>query len=177
MHYKSLFPSKYVAASDLHGQDAPVQIVKIVQEEVGETKDVRPVLFFAGCQKGMVLNATNAKRIVRMYGEETDLWLGKTIVLYESETEFKGETVPCIRVRDTTKSALGAATTATRTLSPEAAADFDAMKAKLEADLAALTAKQAGTATSINPVEQLMGHSPNGQHVAASVGGAGGPRF
>lgn len=182
MHYKALFPSKYVAAADLMGQDVSVTIAKIITEEVGQTKDVRPILFFSGHQKGMVLNATNAKRIVRMYGEDTDGWIGKTITLYESETEFQGDTVPCIRVRDKSQGgAIGAiASAATRQLSTTEADDYAAMKAKLQSEIDALEAKKseaAAPATPTNPVEKLLGSAPNGQHAAAPVGGGASPRF
>ena len=99
MNFRTLFPSDYVAASDLCRQDVTVVIASITQEEVGESKDLLPVLRFAGMKKGMVLNRTNAKRIAAMYGNDCDGWVGKPITLYESETEFRGETVPCIRVR------------------------------------------------------------------------------
>jgi hypothetical protein len=100
MHINSLFPSKYVAASDLPG-DVAVTIAKIEIEEVGQDKEPRPVLYFYGKGKGMVLNKTNANRIKAMYGSEVNLWVGQSITLYPSETEFAGETVPCIRVRQT----------------------------------------------------------------------------
>lgn len=187
MHYKYLFPSKYVAAADLLGQQVAVQIVKVVTEEVGQTKDVRPVLYFSGYQKGMVLNVTNAKRIVRMYGEDSEGWIGKTITLYESETEFAGETVPCIRVVDSTKVHPGLATSAapqTRQISDGDAEDYAAMKAKLQAEIEALEAKKAGAsqaaapaAPATNPVEKLLSSAPNGQHEAAPVGGGARPRF
>jgi hypothetical protein len=46
-----------------------------------------------------VLNRTNAKRIAKLYGPDTDKWLGKPITLYPSECDFGDETVPCLRVR------------------------------------------------------------------------------
>jgi hypothetical protein len=99
MNVNSLFPSKYVAAGDLMGQDVAVVISGIKQEEVGEDEKRLPVLYFVGMKKGMVLNRTNAKRIAELYGAETDAWIGKTITLYPSETEYAGDTVPCLRVR------------------------------------------------------------------------------
>jgi hypothetical protein len=55
---------------------------------------------FQEFDRGMVINRTNLKRIIAMYGNETDTWVGKRITLYESETDFNGRTVPCIRVRE-----------------------------------------------------------------------------
>ena len=98
MNINSMFPSKYVAAADLNGMEVPVEIARITPESMPEGES-RPVVYFAGMQKGMVLNRTNAKRIEALHGSETNNWIGARIVLYPSETEFKGDTVPCIRVR------------------------------------------------------------------------------
>ena len=94
-----LFPSKFVAAGDLPAAGVEVQIEKWAFEKVGIEQEQRPILFFLGKQKGMVLNVTNANRIAEMYGTEVDAWCGKTIHIYPSETDFAGKTVPCIRVR------------------------------------------------------------------------------
>lgn len=99
MNSRSMFPSKFVAASDLCGQDVSVVIAGIKIEAVGTDEEQRPVVYFQGMQKGMVLNRTNARRIEALYGTETDGWVGRPITLYPSETEFGGDTVPCIRVR------------------------------------------------------------------------------
>lgn len=99
-NFALLFPSKWLAAADLEGQDKPVQIKQIVaSEEVGQSKDKRPILYFNGVVKGMVLNKTNAKRIAKLYGADTDEWVGEWITLYPSECDFGDETVPCLRVR------------------------------------------------------------------------------
>jgi hypothetical protein len=95
-----LFPSKYLAAIDLNGNDHDVKIQSLTpSEEVGQKKDKKPIVYFEGITKGLVLNKTNAKRIVKLYGNETDNWIGKTITLYPSECDYGDETVPCIRVR------------------------------------------------------------------------------
>lgn len=99
MNYNALYPSKYVAASDLGGQDYTVVIARVTVEKVGTEEEDRGVVYFVGCTKGMVLNRTNGKRIAALYGPETDAWVGRAITLYPSETEFGGDTVPCIRVR------------------------------------------------------------------------------
>lgn len=99
-HINSLFPSQYVAAADLQQQDVNVQIQTLKFEKVGSDQEERPVLFFNGMGKGMVMNKTNARRIAKLYGSEVESWFGKWITLYESETDFAGETVPCIRVRE-----------------------------------------------------------------------------
>ena len=54
----NVFPSKYLKAGDLDGHAVAVTISHIAMEEVGQG-DVKPVLFFAGKEKGLVLNKTN----------------------------------------------------------------------------------------------------------------------
>ncbi len=101
MDFRSLFPSNYISAADLEGQDRVVVIARIVaSEEVGQKKEKRPILYFAGIQKGLVLNKTNGKRIAKLHSNDTDSWIGKAVTLYPSECDFGDETVPCVRVRD-----------------------------------------------------------------------------
>lgn len=95
-----IFPSRYLKAGDLDGREITVTIKEVKLENVGQTKESKPVLYFRGAQKGLVLNITNSKRIAMMAGsKDTDDWVGQRIILYPTETEFGGETVDCIRVK------------------------------------------------------------------------------
>lgn len=97
MRVADLFPSKFVTASDLRGQVIDCTISRVTLEELDGKK--KPVLWFAGASKGLMLNKTNAKVIARMHGEELTAWAGRSISIYPSECSFKGEIVPCIRVK------------------------------------------------------------------------------
>lgn len=101
MKILSMFPSKYLKAADLGDLPHDVTINRVETGLVGEGDDEeeRPVVFFNEYAKGLVLNVTNAKRIQKLYGDETDDWPGQRITICASECEFKGDTVPCIRVR------------------------------------------------------------------------------
>jgi hypothetical protein len=69
-------------------------------EPVGQKREMKPVLYFTGKDKGMVLNKTNAKNIANLIGSfETDEWIGFRIRLYATNVEFQGETVESIRVK------------------------------------------------------------------------------
>lgn len=46
------------------------------------------------------LNATNRKTIQQLYGNRPQDWVGKLITLYPSQTDMAGQTVDCIRVRN-----------------------------------------------------------------------------
>lgn len=94
------FPSKYLKAADLGSGDVAVTIKEVRIEAVGQTKQDKPILYFKGAPKGLVLNQTNSKRIASIArSNDTDDWKGVKIVLYSTETEFQGDTVDCIRVR------------------------------------------------------------------------------
>lgn len=99
MRISELHPSKYVAEADLGGKPRVMVMRDLGFEEVGQNKDRKPVLYFEKAQKGLVLNKTNTNKIAGIYGADTDDWMGHPIELYPSETDFQGETVPCIRVR------------------------------------------------------------------------------
>jgi RNA polymerase subunit RPABC4/transcription elongation factor Spt4 len=100
MDAKTIFPSKYIKAEDLQGKSVTVQIAAIEIEEIGKQKDRRPVLYFRGKEKGMVLNKTNVNKICEILGtSETDEWFGGLIVIYPTEVEFSGAMTMAIRVR------------------------------------------------------------------------------
>lgn len=99
MKIGSAFPSKYIKAADLQGRAVVCTIREVRQEDIGDGEK-KPVLYFEGKEKGMVLNRTNAKSIASACGsDETDDWPGCQIEIYPTETDFQGERVDCIRVR------------------------------------------------------------------------------
>ena len=98
MNINAVFPSKYVKCHDLKGQDLTLTIKSVTIEKMRD-QDERPVVYFSGATKGLVLNKTNAGTISNMYGCNTDNWIGKPISLHPTECEAFGEIVECIRVR------------------------------------------------------------------------------
>lgn len=102
MNVNDAFPSKTLKAGDLNGNNVTVVIAHVEVERVGSGKDAetKPVVYFRGKSKGLVLNKTNSRRITEIAGTpETDEWKGVTIILYPTETEYQGETVDCIRIK------------------------------------------------------------------------------
>jgi hypothetical protein len=94
------FPSQYLNASDLRGGQPTVTIQRVEFEPVGQKKEMKPVVYFAGKSKGMVLNKTNSKTIVNLTGSpETNDWSGFAIKLYSCTVEFQGEPVESIRIK------------------------------------------------------------------------------
>ncbi len=101
MNIEQSFPSNYVKASDLNGKPSLLTIRTCVREELGQgnDKEKKPVLYFKEAQKGLVLNKTNANVIADAYGKMTEDWEGKTVEVYPTRVEFRGNLVDGIRVR------------------------------------------------------------------------------
>ena len=97
-----MYDSEYLASWDLDG-DVTVTISKVIAGEVGghkgEEKEKRPLVYFRGAAKAMVLNKTNGRTIAGMYGKDTDNWIGKAITLFVGSCEAFGETMDCLRIR------------------------------------------------------------------------------
>jgi hypothetical protein len=93
------FPSKYLRASDIGEQRPVVTIERVEMEPVGQSREMKPVVYFRGKDKGVVLNKTNAKKVIALAGgsTETDAWIGVQIRLYATEVPFQGEMVEAIR--------------------------------------------------------------------------------
>lgn len=97
MNINDAYPSNYLKAHDLQGRTVNVVMDRVGFEKIGS--DEKPVLYFQGKEKGLVLNKTNANNIAHVYGPETDGWRGQSITLFEAMVDFRGETVAAIRVR------------------------------------------------------------------------------
>lgn len=97
MNINDQFPSKFLKAADLNGNQIVVTIKDCIVESIGEDK--RPVLYFAGKEKGVILNKTNATNVSEAYGPDTDEWTGKKVVLYTAYVDFQGRSVESIRIR------------------------------------------------------------------------------
>ena len=97
MRISEAFPSNYLRAADLMGKQIKVVVARVEMENIGD--DVKPVLYFHGKDKGVVLNKTNANNIALAYGDDTDNWTGAEIILYETMVDFQGRSVAAIRVR------------------------------------------------------------------------------
>ena len=99
MRINEAFSGKYFAAADLE-QPLVVVMANVEIQDVGQdAPDRKPVVYFHGQGKGLVLNQTNFKTLADLHGAESDEWAGKQCELYQTTTEFKGKTVPCVRIR------------------------------------------------------------------------------
>ena len=97
MLISSEFPSKYLKADDLQGREVRVIMANVEREKLGD--DAKPVLYFKGKDKGVVLNKTNAKTISDAYGDDTEDWFGQPLILFSVMVSFQGNVGPAIRCR------------------------------------------------------------------------------
>ena len=97
MNINEAFPSSYLKAADLQGREATVRIDRLEFEKVGD--DTKPVLYFQGKDRGIVLNKTNATNISTAYTQETSNWIGKSVTLFSAWVDFQGKSVEAIRIR------------------------------------------------------------------------------
>ncbi len=99
MNINDAFPSQYLKADDLGTNRPIVTIDRVEMEEVGDGR--KPILYFTGKQRGMVLNKTNKERLVEFLGStETDDWHGKRIQLVVEKVDYAGKRVPAIRIHE-----------------------------------------------------------------------------
>lgn len=98
MDMNSAFPSEYLRACDLQGKDFTLKMrsVSMAEMQDGERK---PVVYFEGADKGLILNKTNCNAIIDLYGSDSDKWIGQEVILFPTQTDFQGRQVECIRVR------------------------------------------------------------------------------
>lgn len=102
MDYELLYPSRFIKAPDLKGQDFTLTISSVRGEKIQGR--IKAVMSFVETSKELVLNRTNADFIALMFGREMNAWIGKRITIYPlvmaNPFRIEGKTIStCIRVR------------------------------------------------------------------------------
>ena len=100
MKGSEVFPSKWISAADLNGHEPTVTIARVLMEDIGQSGDRKPVIYFQGKEKGMVCNKTNWDRIsFILRSDESDDWIGKPVKLYTELVNFQGQMKEAVRVK------------------------------------------------------------------------------
>lgn len=101
-HVDLLFPSQWLKAADFRGKTVTVLIDRIDPradlKRTDGSSEKKPVVYFRGDWKPMVLNRTNGRIIAKLYGPEVTAWIGKTIMLRSEKVSSFGQMVDAIRV-------------------------------------------------------------------------------
>lgn len=102
MKLNDAFPSQYVSAPDLKGREIQVVIERVAMEELKEMDGSvihKPACKFQNAEKKMILNITNWNLIAAVYGDDSDMWIGRELVLFPTRVQFGNKMVDAIRVR------------------------------------------------------------------------------
>ncbi len=112
-HHKLLHEKDYLGHWDFQEKDFEFTIdgIEVLKELTmqGGVKTKQSIISFKGATKKFILSAkTNSDMIAKIHGEYTEDWMGKKITLYCGEyfDQMKKETLPCIRIRDTSGKAV-----------------------------------------------------------------------
>ncbi len=102
MKTEDVFPRKWLSGDDLpHDTSATIQ--RVVMEEMHNPKtnrkDRKPVAYFVGKRKALILNRTNWNVLAGLYGDESDIWAGKRVVLGADEVDSPQGRMRAPRVR------------------------------------------------------------------------------
>ena len=92
--------SRYFRASDSKGQKK-LRIKGVTAEDVGTgaDKENKLVVGFTNDERSLILNKTNNRTLRGAFGDATDNWVGRDIVLFSTEVDLRGKMVPALRVR------------------------------------------------------------------------------
>jgi hypothetical protein len=101
MKLNELFPSRFLKADDAADGDLIYTIKGVKVETLGSGTEAesKAVLSFSDTDKQLVLNKTNANTIGRLYGQDTDDWIGKRVALFSTEVQFKDQMTLALRIR------------------------------------------------------------------------------
>lgn len=98
MDFNDMFPSRFLKAIDAAKGALILTIKSVTIEEVGEEEEKKPVVWFEGQDKGLVLNKTNGAMLASDFGINTDDWVGKVVKLVVEKTLYKGKKMDALRV-------------------------------------------------------------------------------
>ena len=99
MKVSTMFPSKYLRADDCAGPGMILTIRSVEMEKMSDDDRQKPVVHFTNHVQGLVLNKTNTDTIVHSYGDESNDWVGRPLLLTSHMVLFKGTAVAGIHVQ------------------------------------------------------------------------------
>jgi len=89
MKSSDMFPSNYFNTDDVRAGELRVTIESISQEEMRD-ESRKWILRFAGETKGLVMKPVLQDQLDVLFGDETEDWIGKEIILYFDPTVMYG---------------------------------------------------------------------------------------
>jgi hypothetical protein len=102
MKTEDLFPRKWLSGEDLP-HDTTATIQRVVMEELHNPatrkKEHKPVAYFVGKRKALILNRTNWMTLAGLFGDESDQWANRRIVLGADEVDSPQGRMRAPRIR------------------------------------------------------------------------------
>ncbi len=102
MKLSDMMPSKYLKTNDV-AEDTVVTVKELKKVNVAredEEAEYKWTVIFAEFAKPMVLNKTNLTRLGKALGDDTDGWIGNSVILYvDDEVQYGAETVSGLRIK------------------------------------------------------------------------------
>ena len=88
--------SQWMKAADLD-EELLLKIKDVTEEPIGagKEKEMKLCVWFTNQKQGLLLNKTNNRTLRGAFGDETDEWVGKRVVVFATDTD-RG---PGLRVR------------------------------------------------------------------------------
>lgn len=106
MKISQVYPRKYATGEDLKGKAYSLTVKNVALETVhpqpGAPAEDKPVIYFDGTAKGIILGPALARQIASILGDDTDAWTGKRITIYPQPMRVAGKEVTAIRARAAT---------------------------------------------------------------------------
>ena len=104
MRMRDALPGRYLAGDDLD-EEVIVTIDRVVMESFRDPRTRvetrKPVMYFQRAKRGLIVNRTNWRTVADLYGDESDNWTGKRIVLAPAMVDAYGKQTKAVRVRPT----------------------------------------------------------------------------
>jgi hypothetical protein len=93
--------SKFLRKEDFEDGDQVLTIKGVKLEDMpGDGGQQKWVLYFRELQKGMALNSTTIRVLEKGYGDDSDMWVGKKVLVYvDPNVTFKGQLTGGLRLR------------------------------------------------------------------------------
>lgn len=91
--------SKFLRKEDFD-EDMVATIKGVKLEDVGNQGEQRWVVYFREFAKGMVLNVTSIRVLEGAFGDDSDGWIGKRVMIYvDPNVSFQGRVTGGLRLR------------------------------------------------------------------------------
>lgn len=99
MDANQMLQGRYLNAADLRGRRSVRVTISAARTVTFKDGSAKLVLSFEGARKGLALNRTNLRAVIRALAtSETDRWVGQAITLQLQTAQFGGQDVDAVRV-------------------------------------------------------------------------------